>query len=304
MNAKHILGTVTIIAIIGGTIYAIKKSKDALKSEGEEITLDDARKIVENENLRHKDTGFDSAYPTYFKDKNVENLDDYISYAREDAEMTAKLVEDLEEQEAPYAEEAYEENDDNFDEQYEEHINHAEGDEELRYEPNSREARHQFVKMELAEWVPLEDSYQILQNLFEFPFIPQNDGDYDLKTRVMDYRAQFFGFDSKWTRDVSIADIILYYARKAEFNCGESVRYWADYFLEFNAFDINTPSRVVDDILKNLNAHTFFNEERATFGLFGLTRESMNQAITIANRNIDRSVTYEIEFNEFLKSCI
>lgn len=302
------MGTVTVLAIAGCTIYAIKKSKDAKKNESEEISLADARKIVADSIT--EETDFSSAYPTYFKDKDIEEMNDAIAYAKEDREITARLVADLEEEEdAPYAEEEYEEEDeDAFDEQYEtlmDSVAHIkEGDEELRYEPNSREARNQFIKMELADWVPLEDSYQILNTLFEFPFNPQNDGDCDLKTKLMDFRAQFFGPTSKWTRDISYADVILHYARAAEFNCGDSVRYWADYFLEFNLFDINTPSRVIDDILKDLNTHTFFNEERATFGLFGLTREAMSQAITIANGNIDRSVTYEIEFNEFLKSCI
>lgn len=325
MKLRTVMGTVTIIAIVGGTIYAIKKAKDSDKIKGEEISLDEAKAIVgarKNNpqevyrNAQKCVNDFDSVYPTYFEDKTVE------TYSKADIEATRKLLEELTEGEmdeviddsremasynssfirsddakAPYAEEEYEEEENT-------EIENIEGDGELRYEPSSREARNQFIKMELAEWVPLEDSYQILQSLFEFPFVPQNDGDYDLKTKAIDYRVQFFGFGSRWNQEISMADIILYYARQAEFNCGESVRYWAEYFLEFNAFDIHTPSRVVDDILKNLNAHTYFNEERATFGLFGLTRESMNQAITIANRNIDRSVTYEIEFNEFLKSIL
>jgi hypothetical protein len=62
MKAKHIFGTITIVAIIGGTIYAIKKSKDAKKSEGEEISLEEAKAIVANKQ-------FDKAYPTYFEDE-------------------------------------------------------------------------------------------------------------------------------------------------------------------------------------------------------------------------------------------
>jgi hypothetical protein len=158
--------------------------------------------------------------------------------------------------------------------------------------------------MELAEWVPLEDTYQTLKTLFEFPFKPVNDGDELLRTQVIDYRAQFFGHASVWTKDITIADIILHYAREAEFQVGENVKYWAEYFLEFNPIHVDTPSRAIDDWIAHINNHVYFNEERATFGLFGLTRECMDQAIRIANRNIDSSVTYEIEFQEFLKSCI
>ena len=296
------MGTVTIVVIIGGTIYAIKKSKDVKKAEGEEISLEEARKIVADR--EDKNEGFDKEYSTYFEEPLKSTIE---VYSKADIEATRRMIEDLEE-EAPYDEEEYVD-EDKFDEQYEALIENIEsqnreGDEELRYEPNSREARNQYIKMELAEWAPLEDSYQILKNLFDVPFIPNNDGDYDLKTRLVDYRAQFFGVTSRWTQDISYADIILYYARQTEFNCGDSVKYWGDYFLSFNAFDINTPSRVVDDIVAHLNNHVYFNEERQTFGLFGLTRGYMDQAIRIANGNIDSSVTYDIEFNEFLKSCI
>jgi hypothetical protein len=178
-----------------------------------------------------------------------------------------------------------------------------EGD-ELRYEPNSKEARSQFIKMELAEWAPLEDAHQTLTNLFNFPFQPHNDGDHDLYTKIIDYRVQFFGFGSRWSKEVTIADIVLYFARKAEFDVGQTVRYWAEYFLSFNEIDFTQPSYEIDERIHELNSHTYFNEERATFGLFGLPRTAMDSAISIANRNIDRSVTYEIEFEEFLKSCI
>ena len=175
---------------------------------------------------------------------------------------------------------------------------------ELRHDPNSVEAKHQFIRMELADWTPMDYGYRVMLKLFDFPFVPQNDGDEMLRTQLIDFRVQFFGFNSRWVKDISMADVIIHYARAAEFNCGESMRYWVEYFLDFNGFDDEMASHTIDKIINQHNAHAYFNEERATFGLFGLTRESMNQAIAIANRNIDRSVTYEIEFNEFLKSCI
>jgi hypothetical protein len=285
MNVKYILGTITIATIIGGTIYMIKKSKDLEAIEEGEITLAEARSIVAEKETKsvttNSQTDMKKAVISARKTAYDEEIDE--EEEEEDEETDIEVIDECESY-------AYEKP--------------TEEDAELRYEPSSRDARNQFIRMELAEWVPLEDVYQTLLNLFEFPFNPINDGDRDLKTRIIDYRAQFFGFDSKWTREVTIADIILHYARLAEFNGGESVRYWAEYFLDFNEFELMTPSHVIDKLLKSLNSHVYFNEERQTFGLFGLTSHSMDQAIKIANRNIDNSVTYEIEFNEFLKSCL
>lgn len=307
MKASHVLGTITIVAIIGGTIYAIKKSKDAAKAEGEEISLEEASKIVAYDQKvktaskkLYEENKFNSKYEEIFKAGGTPKVT--VGPIKIDGVTTYLEVK-------PYESEEFEDEDETEEPEYVqadfiENTHQHEGDEELRYEPNSREALSQFIKMELAEWAPLDDTHQTLRNLFEFPFKPVNDGDHLLRTQIIDYRAQFFGHASKWTKDVTIADIILHYARQAEFQVGENVKYWTEYFLQFNEVDVDTASQHIDDWINHINNHVYFNEERATFGLFGLTRESMDMAIRIANRNIDGSVTYEIEFQEFLKSCL
>lgn len=311
MKVKYILGTVTIVAIIGGTIYAIKKSKDMQKVEEEEITLADARKIVAAKETNDGYIKPSDGPVTIVNDKHNIKMTIGVDLGKTPGFTAGPFNVDGKQmyfETQPYDD--YEEdedeeetilNDEIVDVSYTQEM--EEGD-ELRYDPNSKEARSQFIKMELAEWEPLEDAYQTLVRLFEFPFNPQNDGDDGLRTAIIDIRSNFFGLGSKWTKEVTYADVILHYARAAEFNVGESVRYWVNYFLDFNELDLYIPSNEIDELLMALNSHTYFNEERATFGLFGLTRESMDQAIRIANRNVDRSVTYEIEFNEFLKSCL
>lgn len=314
MKLKQVLGTVTIIAIAGGTIYAIKKSKDAKKIEEQEITLEEAREIV-------KEREFNQAYAEQFDDvergegihffvdidevTEVQPLDEEEMYilkegVRESASFSSSFDE---EEEEDYIDENIEgpgidESDDNNIGQF------TEEDRKLRYEPSTMDALKQFKRMELAELAHDTDVYQTMLRLFDFPFQPTNDGDDMLRTQIIDYRVQFFGFGSRWVKQVTFADVILHYARSAHFNCDESIGYWVDYFLGFNDLWYQYSSSAIDASINTLNAHQYYNDERQTFGLFGLTRNAMNQAIQIANRNIDRSVTYEIEFNEFLKSCL
>lgn len=296
MNLRYILGTVTIVVIIGGTIYAIKKSKDAEKLEGEEITVEEAKAMVARGRVAEAESTYEKTYgfnPGDEEDRKVVKVRAVTEECEEDLDEDIEEIIDDSREMAEYNASFVNATRDNNEEE-----------EELRYEPNSMDARNQFIKMELAEWRPLEDVYQTMMKLFDFPFNPQNDGDDMLRTQIIDYRVQFFGFGSKWSKEVTIADVILHYARSAEFNCGEDLRYWVAYFLDFNELDFTMASHEIDEVLSRLNSHTYFNEERQTFGLFGLTRESMDQAIRIANRNIDRSVTYELEFNEFLKSTL
>lgn len=312
---RYILGTATIAVIVGGTIYAIKKSKDLEKQEEEAITLEEAREIVKAQEAEKVEE---------LAEEISEEISEELTVTPEvkTVKPIARLVD--EEYDTDFSEDDEDVEDDPLRDDYplvdetiegpiltvepltdffyiEEGIDPKE-DKTLRFDPNSTDAKHQFIRMELAEWRPDHDIYRILIQLFEFPFIPTNVGDEILRTQVIDYKVQFFGFNSRWNQEVSYADIILHYARRAEFDCGESVKFWVEYFIDFTGFAWDSTSQEIDTQILRLNDHSYFNDERQTFGLFGLSRESMDQAIRIANGNVDRSVTYEIEFNEFLKS--
>lgn len=312
----YIFGTVTITAIIGGTIYVVYKAKQADKLEEEAMTVEEAKELVKK---HKKETQFDEGEETVIFESPIEEVPN-SPIPRTPVETDGGFEMD-EGMEHLFGDEIDEHND---DPQYDKHERPTENytveplndfmyfedgvdakeDKTLRFDKNSIDAKHQFIRMELAEWEPTDDSYRILLQLMEVPFIPTNDGDEMLRTQIIDYKVQFFGFGSKWNREVSFGDVMMHYARLAEFNCGESVVYWIEYFLQFNDFYWDTTSQRMDMLVMRLNSHTYFNEERQTFGLFGLTRESMDSAIAQANRNLDRSVSYEIEFQEFLKSCL
>jgi len=296
-KVKYILGAVTITVIIGGTIYVIKKSRDAEKQEGESISLEEARRIVEEEKEANDD---------FEETVKITQEIESINVVKPDI-----LVDDEELEIEEYDEEQDEEEQDIYytveplrDFLYVEDGVDAKEDKELRFEPSSDAAKHQFIRMELAEWSPADDVYRIMLQLFEIPFVPRNPGDEMLRTKVIDYKVQFFGFNSKWVKEVSFADIILHYARATEFNCGEAVRDWVDTFCLNIGLEWDSTGEEMDIVINRLNSHSYFNDTRQTFGLFGLTREQMDDAIRIADRNYDKSVTYEVEFNEFLKGCI
>lgn len=297
MKFSRIMGTITVVGIIGGTIYAIKKYKDLEKSEKEEITLAEAKEIVAE---REAVSNFDN---TNHEDKELteEEMEILKDGVREMASWNRSFMPDYDEEDSENIEGPSigedEEIDDNIGKFTEE-------DRKLRFEPNTIDALKQFKRMELAELEYNPEVYQTMLRLFDFPFEPQNDGDELLGTQIIDYRVQFFGFSSKWVKQVTFADIILHYARNAQFNCDESLAYWVEYFLECADLYYQYSSSSIDVTIKDLNAHKYFNHEKQTFGLFGLTRSSMDQAIRTASMNIDNSVTYEIEFQEFLKSIL
>lgn len=321
-KTRQVLGTITIGLIVGGTIYAIIKSKQAEKEAESAISLSEAREMMaERKRKESPDSGWGESYtPTN------DEVRDFKTRPIQAIKVTDDIEEDDDEEELTDEEEAIRDldRDEMIEDKYanineftpgpsiepledfmyfEEGINPKE-DKVLRHDPNSVEAKHQYIRMELAGWEPNHPIYRIMLQLFEFNFIPTNDGDEILRTQIIDHKVQFFGFESRWVKEVSFADVVFHYARNTEFNCGESVEYWVEYFMDFTEFEWDAPVEHFEAIVLRIVSHTYFNEERHTFGLFGLTHEGITQAIRIANGNIDRSVTFEIEFNEFLKSFV
>lgn len=322
---NYIFGAVTITAIIGGTVYVIYKAKQAEALEEETITAEQAREMVKEQRESKFEKGEETVIfhseiaevqtdgPVIIKPEPIavvkvqdQNDVENIEVEEIDAEMDAMdadihdAIQDgypmvLDDIPSPTIEPL-------IDYSYLNEDGQSKEEGPLRYHKDSPEAKHQFIRMELSDFPVMVPPYKTLLELFDFPFVPTNNGDEILRTQIIDYRMQFFGPGSKWNREVSYADVILHFARAAQFDLGETVDYWVDYFLDFNEFVEHMTSQQIETLLMRLNSHTYFNEERQTFGLFGLSREGFDQAIRIGQTSIYRQVTYQTEFEEFLKS--
>ena len=290
MNKKqYILGAITITLIIGGTAYAIKRSYDKKKQEEEGMTVDEARALV-------KLKEYNPEAEDILNEKVPLSNPKVISVIPQNFEELEEIGEEFSEEGNGFYDDV------DFNTPLSEYMN--EEDKKLKHDPNSVEANQQYIKMELAEWVPMEDTYQTMLKLFDFPFEPQNDGDHIMMTKIIDHKAQFFGLASRWTKKVTFADVVLHFGRLSDFHVGEGVRYWVDYILEFNDLHHTTTSLETGELIERLNSHSYFNPRTNTYGLFGLSQYHYEQALSIAHGTFEQKVTYEIEFEELLKSVI
>ena len=64
--------------------------------------------------------------------------------------------------------------------------------------------------------------------------------------------------------------------------------------------DTTMSSEAVDEMLVDLTNHTFYNNFDE-FGLFGLNDDQLDNAYLIADDQVDPSLTFDIQFNEYLK---
>ena len=194
----------------------------------------------------------------------------------------------------------YDEDDEYDIQEYENITGDIEEEEKLLHDPDSLEARMQFIEMKLAEWPHEEGARLMLFNLFAFPFKPTNEED-KLLRKVLSYnREEFFGPDSKHNSEITWADVILHYAENLEFNLGGTINYWTEFMLDNMGIHRSMSSEAVDEMLADLENHTFWNEDDL-FGLFGLDDDQLDDAYLIADDQVDPSLTFDIQFNEYLK---
>lgn len=292
MNKKQFLGFVTVAVIIGGTVYCIKKYKESEQTDGEVITLAEARDIVkagEPPRQRYTEAEVDELIRNAkLKSAPIEDLDDIQSDARAEAAitsfeqslLTADEIEALRD-EAEFRECEIKE------------------DNKLRHDPNSLEARGQFLCMELAEWADGDYTKERMFYIFNQPFIPNTQTDSNTHSQIQDYKREFFG-GGRWVDEITIGDLIMHYARMTDYNVGRGVRYWVEHFLEVSDLEDSTPEQTVD-IVDALNEHRYYSEAQDSYGLFGLTEFQIEDARDFALRSIDRTLTFDIQYNEFLK---
>ena len=296
MNTKKIMGVVTISLIIGGTIYCIKKYKDSQNLEGV-IDLEEAKAIVKMQEMKKSEdevlASTKEVAKTFGMDKD--EIEELIDDARDEVNWNASF-----DSGEPY--DFYDGVD--WSRPLSEYI--TEEDKVLRFEPNSIQARDHFIKMELAELLPGMREYQVMKRLFDFQFEPLNDGDSILHSQLMDYRIQFFGNNSRWNEDVSMADIITHYARLTDFNVGGGVGHWIIEFVGNTEFNELHPASSFEYLIVKLNRHKLgsMNIASDNINIFGLSFDDLLDAEEMAEQTVDGEVTYEIEFNTFLKNCV
>jgi len=173
-----------------------------------------------------------------------------------------------------------------------------EGVVELRFPPNSEEALHQYKEMSLAEFDAMGPAKRALYMLFKVPYYPNNSQDGLVVNHIKESRLDFFSEDSIYVNEqVTIAELILYFAKMADYDMDKGIEYWSNQFL-FNldivpGIDQNT----LNNIIGALVSHTYIGE--MGYGLFGLDDKEYKKVL---NFNQLGGVTFLKQYNVFLET--
>ena len=170
----------------------------------------------------------------------------------------------------------------------------------LLYPPNSIEAKEQYINMKLAE-IDSQELRDIMVRLYQEPLVIDNCNEYDkdLMETIQTEKAEFFGDDSIFVKEVWAGDIIMYFAYLAQFDLDEEIEDWVQLFIDNLGITHDTSLLYLNTIIGE-----FLINRRATkagFGMFGLERIDLDE---ITEKNIEtlgfNGLTLRAQYNAFI----
>ena len=176
-------------------------------------------------------------------------------------------------------------------------------DEKLRYEANSPEALNQYFEMIQAD---VTDGYtkRLIWRLFNKP-LKLTKQDNHIYNSLMSNRELFFGNSSVHVTQAtpSAGELVLYFAKLADFDMDGGVDYWCKVLLYEN-MEIypDSTDEVIDEKLYNLYHHTLATD--SGFGMFGLNQLEYSNMITNKTNRTSTRITLMMQYHEMVKSFL
>ena len=273
MNKKTILTLVGAVAVPTIAFYSYKAYKMYKHIKAEEITGEEVMKIIEERKLK----------------KEAEETAKALAEREERKDIS---VED-EEEALPIVEYEYED-EDTYEEDEEEELDI------LRYEPNSLEAKDQYVMLLLSDFDRYSRDYTLLNRLLQVPFGGDPKVNGFMLDNVFEAKEQFYGPDSVWLDVTSWGDVIIYFADRAEFDLGYTRDYWFGTFMDTIGFstDDNVSDQEFEEIVDSLCNNYFYG---ANYGIFGLSREQVLEAGKFDSIEHISQLSIERQYQEYVK---
>ena len=183
----------------------------------------------------------------------------------------------------------------------EEYLKEEKEVEELRFPPNSKEALDQFINMKLAEFEKGSELEKILVRLFTIPFRPTNPSDKATWDLLVEERREFFG-PSSHNNNVTIAELILYYANYLDFDLSGGIASWTAQLVYNLELSSGIGSATLDSLVDSLTRHILTNDNG--YGMFSLNDEEYHDMLNDGSNRATTYVTFMMQYNTYLKKCM
>ena len=279
MNKKTILSLVGAVTVPTIAFFSYEAYKMYKHIKAEEITAEEVMKVIEERKLKKQAEETAKALEEREARKDI-SVEDY----------------DIEEDALPIVEYDYEY-------EYEEETYEEDEEEELdilKYEPNSLEAKDQYVMLLLSDFDRYSRDYTLLNRLLRVPFSGDPKVNEIMLENIWEAKVHFYGPDSVWLDVASWGDVAIYFADRAEFDLGYTRDYWFGTFMDTIGFSTSdsVSEQEFEEIMDSLCNNYFYG---ANYGIFGLSRDQVLEAGKIDAIEHISQLSIERQYQEYVK---
>lgn len=310
---------IATLGVIGGITYVIYRSYKTYKAEteggisGEDIRLqrdiEEAKKTVADHEASKEAAMADDEIEVeeVVIDENASEILDAMEARREMVVISPQIP--LEETEAPSEEgstaddyfdeeEAIDELDDSLDT---DGIFKERKEEKLRHDPNSQAAIDQYKLMIMSDFESDPDTYDTLLKTWDESFKPINERDDTIMLHIWEERCRFFGEDSRFSEQATMAELLIFYANKLSYDYDVDPLYGLRSIFYVLGINDATGETEVGNVMRQITHHDFVNRDNM-YGIFGLPMYKYESRIKTYPQVIVKSnndVGFDMEYNVF-----
>lgn len=301
---------IATLGIIGGITYVIYRSYQTYKAETEGgISGEDIRLQRDIEEAKKTVAEYEAKKAAHMEEdvQPISSIQDEIKEIREMVVIRPQIP--LETTEPPVEEgstaddyfdeeEAIDELDDSLDT---DGIFKERKEEKLRHDPNSQAAIDQYKLMIMSDFESDPDTYDTLVKTWDESFMPVNERDETVQLHIWEERCRFFGNDSIFSEQATMAELLIFYANKLSYDYDVDPIYaLKSIFYTLNIND-TTGETEIGTVMSQLLWHNFVNKD-TMYGLFGLPMDIYEKRIKAYPQVIFRNnndVGFDMEYNVF-----
>lgn len=171
----------------------------------------------------------------------------------------------------------------------------------LRYDANSEEAYDQYAAMITSDYEIDPDVHETLKKLFDYTIGVWNRRDAIVRENILEDRTRFFGKDSKFILDMTMAEMVIFYADKLSDDIGMDIVDAMRIILDAIELTPDRPKDVYEATVSDLTAHSYWNSDMR-YGLFGIQEEEYNELYEFPEVAVhsDKDISYDMEYSVFM----
>lgn len=172
----------------------------------------------------------------------------------------------------------------------------------LRYDANSEEAYEQYAAMIMSDYEIDPDIHETLTKLFEYTIGVYNRRDAIIRENIIEDRTRFFGKDSKFILDMTMAELIIFYADKLSDDIGMDIVEAMRIILDAIELTPDRPKDVYEATVSDLTMHSYWNSDNR-YGLFGIEEEEYTELYDFPEVAVhsDKDISYDMEYSVFME---